>query len=181
MKRFLAALLVLCALLTAGCRQKEPPPAPDEPAAVDVPEPEPDPNWSPDIRFTTADMDGNKWTDACFADHELTMINRWAYWCGPCVRELPDLQKLSDEYASKGVLILGVGDFDDEEKNIKKLKQLDVTYPCLRYSAAFDSYLKTGYIPTTIFVDSDGKVLGEAMIGSRSYDDWAQLIEENLK
>ena len=211
MKRLFAVLLVLCALLNTGCAEKylrsalesemssaaeasaaereessaaeTPASEQEDPSAAEASAaaPEPDLDWKPDIRFTTVDMDGNKWTDACFADHELTVLNRWAYWCGPCVNELPALQKISEEYASKGVLILGVGDYSDETKNSKTMKSLGVTYPCLCYSAAFDSYLNTGYIPTTIFVDSSGKVLGEAMIGSRSYDDWVQLIEENLK
>lgn len=220
MKRLLAVLLVLCALLTTGCAEKylwsavesemssaaeasaaekeassaaetpaaepEAPPAAETPAAeqeesaAETPAALPD-NWNPDIRFSTADTNGNRWTDACFAEHELTMINLWAYWCGPCISELPDLQKISEEYASEGVLVLGIGNVGDEVKNIKKMKSLGVTYPCLRYTSAFDSYLNTGYIPTTIFVDKDGKVVGEALIGSRGYDDWVKVIKEKLK
>jgi hypothetical protein len=61
------------------------------------------------------------------------------------------------------------------------MKQTGVKYPCLRYTEDFDAYLNTGYIPTTILVDSQGKVLGEALVGSRSYDDWASIVEEYLQ
>jgi len=134
-----------------------------------------------DICFTTVDMDGNEWTEACFGDHELTVINLWAYWCGPCVRELPDLQKLADDYASRGVQMLGISYEEYEEDNIAMLKQLGVTYPCLRYTGEFDEYMDTGYFPTTIFVNKFGKVLDDPVIGSQSYSAWASLIDGYIR
>ena len=138
-------------------------------------------NWAPDITFSTTDMSGAKWTDSCFAGKKLTIINYWAYWCGPCVRELPDLQKLSVDYADKGVQILGLHDPGEEKKDSEKLKSLKITNPSLRYTSDFDRYMNTGYMPVTVFVDSNGKVIGQAYIGSKSYDEWAKLIDDYLK
>ncbi len=138
-------------------------------------------DWSPDISFTTVDMNGNTWTDACFAGCKLTVVNLWAYWCGPCVGEMPDLQKLSIDYASRGVQILGVYDAADEADDIATVKRLGITYPCLRYTADFDPYMRTGYIPVTIFIDGNGKVISESYIGSRSYSEWAAIIDGFLK
>ena len=136
--------------------------------------------WSPDIRFTTRDEKGNEWTDACFRDAKLTMINYWAYWCGPCVGEMPDLQKLSEDYADRGLQIWGISEADYEEDNIVTMEYLGVTYPCLRYTPEFDPYMNTGYIPDTFFVDENGKVVSEVYIGSNSYDGWAAIIESLL-
>ncbi len=144
------------------------------------PEPEPEAEWDPDIRFTTVDMDGNTVTDAVFRDAKLTMINFWAYWCGPCVREMPDLQELQDEYGDAGLQILGISDVDYEEDNIAVLEQLGITYTCIRYTSEFDEYLLTGYIPDTMFVDSEGHVLGEVLIGSNSYEGWEDIILDYL-
>ena len=149
------------------------------------PEPEPEPgslpaDWSPDISFTTVDMEGNTWTDACFFGHSLTVLNLWAYWCGPCVREMPDLEQLSQDYADRGVQMIGLYFVDDEADNIRRAAELGVTYPCLRYTADFDPYMDTGYIPVTIFVDGNGKVVDEVYVGSRSYSAWASVIEANL-
>ncbi len=138
-------------------------------------------NWDPDFSFTTVDMNGKTWTDACFSGHKLTVVNYWAYWCGPCVGELPDLQKLSRDYADRDVQFLGVYDAEDEADDVKTVKRLGVTYPCLRYTSGFDPYMDTGYIPVTIFVDGSGKVLGEAYIGSRDYNGWASIIDGYLK
>jgi|GEM_PF-861998 len=133
--------------------------------------------WTPDIVFSTVDIDGNTWTDACFSEYRITMINLWAYWCGPCVEELPDLQKLFEDYADRGVQLLGISPEEYERDNLQTLQSLGITYPCLRYTEDFDSYLMTGYVPTTIFVDSQGKVIGNAYVGSRSYADWADVLE----
>lgn len=40
--------------------------------------------------------------------------------------------------------------------------------------------MDTGYIPVTIFVDGNGKVVDEVYVGSRSYSAWASVIEANL-
>ena len=77
--------------------------------------------------------------------------------------------------------MLGVYYEEDEAEDIRKLEELGVTYPCLRYVEEFDPFLNTGYIPVTLFLDGNGKVLGEAYIGSRNYDAWASIIEGYLK
>ena len=138
-------------------------------------------DWAPDISFTTVDLDGNTWTEECFAGHRLTILNLWGYWCRPCVGELPELEQISKDYADRGVQMLGVYLAEDESGNIRTVEEMGVTYPSLRYVEEFDPWLNTGYFPTTIFLDGNGKVLGEAYIGSRNYNSWAAIIEELLK
>ena len=189
--KLLLALVLAASLLAvlpacAGGKGTQPEPpisedtaAADDPAVLDLPADETE-DWAPDIRFTTLDEKGNEWTDACFRDAKLTMINYWAYWCGPCVSEMPDLQKLSEDYAERGLQILGISDKENEEENVYVLEQLGVTYPCLRYTADFDLYLNTGYIPDTVFVDENGKVVSKVYVGSSSYKEWAAIIERLL-
>ena len=136
--------------------------------------------WNPDVTFTTVDTEGQEWTDRCFAEAHLTMLNLWAYWCPPCVGELPDLQKLSENYADRGFRILGVSPADYEQDNIETMKELGITYPTLRLTDSIDQKMNTGYIPTTIFVDGEGKIVDEVYVGSMSYDQWAAVIEKNL-
>jgi len=134
-------------------------------------------DWSPDIRFTTLDTDGNSWTDACFADARLTMINLWAYWDGSCTSELPALQRLQDDYEDEGLQILGISYSEDEEGNKLLFSELGIAYPCLRYTFEFDSYMNTGYLPTVIFVDSLGHVVGRTFTGSQGYDGWSETVD----
>ena len=134
--------------------------------------------------FSATDRDGKTWDESVFADHALTMINFWEPWCGPCVGEMPDLQKLQDAYADRGLLILGVYQTPDMEADVDKvLAYTGVSYPILHYTEAFDPF-QSGYVPTTIFVDGEGRVIGEGdealHIGSKSFEDWAALIEGML-
>ena len=140
-----------------------------------------EPVAEPDIRFLTTDFDGNGWDETCFFENKITMINLWAYWCGPCVGELPDLEKLNKDYADKGLQIIGISLKEEEAENRETVKELGITYPNLFYTEEFDEYMDTGYYPTTIFVDNEGHVLGNAAIGSREYKDWAKIIEDLLK
>ena len=145
--------------------------------AADATAAEPEDGWEPDFTFTTVDSEGREWTDRCFADAELTMLNFWAYWCGPCVGEMPDLQKLYETYADRGFQIFGVSLEEYEKDNTDVMENLGITYPCLRMTESLEEKLSTGYIPTTLFVDGEGHVLGEVQIGSKSYSEWAAIVE----
>lgn len=129
------------------------------------------------ITFTTTDLDGNTWTQADLEGNTLTMINFWEYWCGPCVNELPELQELSEDYADQGFMILGVfSDDSNLDKVASTVETAGVTYPILNYSDDFDQY-QTGYVPTTIFVNASGEVVGETEIGSHTYEEWSAIVE----
>ena len=187
MKQILAFLLTLTLLagLCACAAQNRPDPDPADAAETGLPA-ETDPpadaaDRTPDIVFTTTDLSDETWTEACFAGHKLTLINLWAYWCGPCMSELPDLQKLAEDYSDRGLQLLLICDPAEAEQDAAALESLGVTIPCLLYTDAFNDALATGYYPTTVFLDEDGRLLDSAYVGSRSYDQWAAIIEEYLK
>lgn len=141
---------------------------------TDVPD-----GYSPDITFTTTDRDGNEWTEKAFAGHKLTMINFWETWCHGCVEEMPDINKLYESYKDQGFLVLGVYGSDTtvkDEEVAETIKTTGVTYPNLRYCKEFSTLLNDMY-PTTVFVDENGKIVGETIIGSRSYVEWVKIIE----
>ena len=116
-----------------------------------------------------------------FSGNKLIMINFWEPWCPPCVREMPDLQKLYEKYRGEGFLILGVYSTEDQESSVDKvLADAGTTYPILHYVKVFDRF-QTGYVPTTIFLDEHGDQLGETLVGSRSAEDWEALILKYLK
>ncbi len=139
------------------------------------------------VIFSTIDRDGNSYDESVFSGNELTLINFWEPWCGPCVGEIPDLQELYEEYKDDGLLIIGVYSENGMEDEVDEiLEDSDVSYPILKYSYDFDIF-QTGYVPTTILVDKNGNIIdtGESsydgidstmIVGSRSYDEWEDLI-----
>ena len=48
--------------------------------------------------FTAQDLDGNPVDESIFQGYDVTMINLWGTFCGPCLQEMPDLGELADEY-----------------------------------------------------------------------------------
>ena len=51
-------------------------------------------------------MEGNVISSDIFAQSRLTMINVWATYCNPCLREMPDLGALHQEFSEQGFQIL---------------------------------------------------------------------------
>lgn len=49
------------------------------------------------ISFTATDFKGNPVTSEIFAKNKLTMVNIWGTFCGPCIREMPDLARINKE------------------------------------------------------------------------------------
>ena len=146
---------------------------------------ETDEDFAPDFYFTTTDRVGNEWNESVFANAEVTMINFWEPWCSPCVNEMPDLEKLYENYQDQGFQIIGVYSETGMEYEVDQiLKDCHTTYPILLYTTEFDQF-QTGYVPTTIFVDSKGHVLDipggdNVVIGGQSYRDWEAIIKKLL-
>ena len=85
---------------------------------------------------------------------------------------MPDLEKIYQECGGD-VLILGVYWTENGAADI--IKETGVTYPVILFDKAFERY-QSGYVPTTIFVDPAGHVIGKPLVGSRSYEAWNELI-----
>ena len=142
--------------------------------------------------FTATDIDGNPVDQTLFADYKLTMINVWATYCSPCINEMPDLGRLHADMAAEGVQIVGlVSDALDSSGNISQ-SQVDLArdiieatganYPHMLPSQDLISTVlwQVTAVPTTIFVDHTGELVGYAYAGSRSYDQWTAIIYDTL-
>ncbi len=172
MKKILLLILAVALGIAPAAVRSSAPPADPTPTAA--------PAEVTGISFETTDRDGHTVTQEVLGENVLTMLNFWEPWCGPCVREMPDLQKLSQDYADRGFAILGIYSTPGMESDVDEvLSHAGVTYPILHYVDSFDSF-QTGYVPTTVFLDSHGNRVGEIQIGGRSYSDWAALVEELL-
>ena len=132
--------------------------------------------FDPDVRFTGTDQYGNEIDENVFREHVLTMINFWEPWCGPCVGEMPELEQM---YQDRGGELLILGVYWTEDGAAEVLSETGVTYPVILFDSVFQRY-QTGYVPTTIFVDPGGHVIGEPYVGSRSYADWNDLVTKMI-
>ena len=100
-----------------------------------------------DTRLT---LDGKPYSSDAIKNYDLVVLNVWAEWCGPCVWELPFLQKIYENY--KNVLVLGLWWGDSVEEALETANEAGVKYPLIHSTDALDKYLRASkYIPHTIF------------------------------
>lgn len=96
------------------------------------------------------------------------VVNFWAPWCVPCVEEMPDLQRVRDDYRARGVEIIGVG-IDSAAKIRAFRDQHGITLPLLvagMEGTALGDRLgnKAGVLPYTVVIGPDRRVV-ERKIG----------------
>lgn len=135
--------------------------------------------------FSTTDMDGNKVTNDTFADYDLTVVNFWATYCNPCIDELPELAEWKKELPNNVNLIGLLVDVDEKGSDQYKLaekiiKETGADYQHLIATEEFDDMISNLVgVPTTFFVDSAGKIIGEPFAGA-DVDAYKQTVEDYL-
>ena len=108
--------------------------------------------------FCLNDLDGHKVCSSEFRGKTL-LIDFWASWCGPCKTEMPAYEKFQERYASRGLVVIGIGLSMDTPANLKKFAQkLGVHYTLLMGTMAVQNKFGLRGIPTTILVDKKGVI-----------------------
>ena len=142
--------------------------------------------------FKTTDIDGNEYTESVFSDYDLTLVNAFTTWCSPCVNELPELEKLYQELKDQGVGVVGMvldtvdNDGKTDEDIVAKAQKLKektgVTYPLLIPDEGNLNGRISGLqsFPESFFVDKDGNIVGEPIMGSNDLEGWKEIVEKQL-
>ena len=115
------------------------------------------------VSFEARDVDGNLVrSEDIFKEHEITMINVWATWCGNCIRELTELSEMNKRLAEKNVAVIGLcSDADTKLEECKAIiKEYGVEYLNLLPFEGLNETLKVTAFPTSYFVSREGKILG---------------------
>lgn len=140
------------------------------------------------VVFETKTLSGSTVkSEDIFSAHKLTMVNLWGTYCGPCIREMPDLEVLNQRLGEKDCAIIGividVQGIEDGAMVLtagKILADTGVTYQNLLPWAGFTEVFPANFVPTTYFVDREGRIVGEAAIGARGADEYEALLDEVL-
>jgi thiol-disulfide isomerase/thioredoxin len=91
------------------------------------------------------------------------LVNLWASWCGPCIEEMPELDRYAREQGEHGVQVLGIA-LDDREAVEDFLQRIPVAYAiALDAPGPADAGVKLGnprgVLPYTALVSADGRLL----------------------
>jgi thiol-disulfide isomerase/thioredoxin len=109
--------------------------------------------------YTAQWLDGKPFDLA--AEHgNVVFLNVWATWCGPCRSEMPFLQSMQDQYAARGLKVIGVS---LDEGGVAGVKSF-LAEKAIRYPSAIDpdgriaNLLETTVLPTSVLIDRTGHV-----------------------
>jgi thiol-disulfide isomerase/thioredoxin len=112
--------------------------------------------------FRLQDLD-KKWQEYDqLKGSKLTVIDFWATWCQPCVRAIPLLSDMSEEFADQGVNFIGIS--IDGPRNQAKVKpfiqSMGVSYPILRdVNSELMTELGITAVPTLLVYNHEGELI----------------------
>lgn len=133
--------------------------------------------------FVFFDETGKKVTFADVTKGKPVLLNFWATWCGPCIKEMPDLVMLSEEYKAKGGVVIGIS--VDKDSDVLTLVSDFTKEQNVRYPIVIDNGdLETAFgglrgIPTTFYIDKNGKI-AKKLIGLQSKEKFASEFDALL-
>lgn len=112
---------------------------------------------APDFTLTT---DGGKTITPDSFGGRILVLNFWATWCPPCVKETPVLEATHRRLKDRGLVLVAVSVDKSEQKYKNFLKRFGVTYHTLRDpEQKFNDLFGTYRYPETYVIDQSGKVL----------------------
>jgi thiol-disulfide isomerase/thioredoxin len=114
-------------------------------------------------------------------NNSLVLVDFWATWCGPCVKSMPEVQKIHEKYGSKGLTVLGISIDERGAKAVTPFlnkSKVKFTYPILLDTKEAWKQWGVKVIPTVMLV-KDGKIVHQ-WVGKISPKELEAAIVSNL-
>ena len=111
--------------------------------------------------FTLRDTEGQAFEFATVVKaHRVTVLNFWATWCGPCIRELPEFDAVYRQLKGQGLALLGVNAKEPLAKVLPFVRDLGLSFPMLPDPAGTvqAAYGAGPGLPVSLLIDGTGKV-----------------------
>lgn len=135
--------------------------------------------------FSAKTIKGETVTNEIFAAKKITMVNIWGTFCPPCIGEMPELGEMARSMPADAQLIGLICDASDGSQQIQKALQITKEAGADFVNIIPDEQLmnfmeNVEAVPTTIFVNSKGEVVGKAVIGA-DLDAYKDELKKLLK
>jgi thiol-disulfide isomerase/thioredoxin len=121
---------------------------------------------------------------------KVVLVNFWATWCAPCLKEIPALMALAEAYSPRGFTLIAVSLDDPDMGDAQILSFIDRFFPGFTTYARLDYEMSTPVavidpvwneiLPTSYLLDRDGRVAAKIQ-GGKSREDFAATIAPLLQ
>ncbi|MCM1077250.1 MAG: AhpC/TSA family protein [Bacteroides sp.] len=101
-----------------------------------------------------------------------TLVDFWASWCGPCIRQTKVIKQLYEKYKDKGLDVVGVAVWDEPENTLKAIKSHKLDWPCMinAQSIPTELYGISG-IPCILLINPEGIIVSRDKQNQELIDD----------
>ena len=133
--------------------------------------------------FTAEDLHGNQVTAESLGEKELFFVYFWTTWCPSCVRSIPGLVDLAEEFYGRVGFITLLGDFDTAQDTAIRITE-DAGASFITMNSRNDDFydlmglLASGFVPTSVMIGADGMV-GEQIVGG-NISEFRTAIERTI-
>jgi thiol-disulfide isomerase/thioredoxin len=127
--------------------------------------------------FEVETITGNKFM-LSELEGKIIVINYWFIGCAPCLKEIPQLNKLVEEYAEKGVIFLAISRMDTKKQIEKFVQKKPFYYDIMADSKVLTEQHFIPLFPTNIIIDKTGNVIfGEIGYKETIYEEMKTVLD----
>ncbi len=112
----------------------------------------------------------------------VTLIDFWASWCGPCMREMPNVKQTYEQFKNRGFNIIGLSLDNDREAWQQAVSNIELTWLQLSDLKGWDSAAAQLYnvqsIPFTMLVNSEGEIVETNLRGEELQHAVAEMVAD---
>lgn len=114
--------------------------------------------------------------------NKYTLIDFWASWCGPCLREMPNVVKAYTNYHDKGLEIVGVSLDNKKDAWVNAIKKQNMPWPHISDLKGWECAGAAAYnvkaIPANVLISQDGKIIAKDLREEALQEKLAELLKD---
>jgi len=137
------------------------------------------------FRFAATDLNGNQVTQDSLGQKEIFFVYYWTTTCWACVEGLPDLTRLANEFGDRVGFLSVLGDFGAaRERALEVTRNAGIPFITIDANnsdlSGLMPLLDSGFVPTSVIIGADGRVIGEQMVGG-DFNMYSQALRSALQ